>query len=280
MFIEQSEDIAVKYQHIFVSPHLDDAIYACGGYLTILMQRGIKPLVITIFAGIPQADLEISPFAQSIHKKMGHYPPQEAMTLIKKRRQEDAAALTCIQGDYMWLNHPDAIYRGNPAQYTSSKELKGSIHPEDGQLQKQIMEDLLAVHEKSTNATWYFPLSIGGHVDHQLTFSVAEELVKHGTCIKFYEDFPYARIDGRLEARTKELLYRLQAEFIDISQTLTFRQRLAGIYTSQIMINFSNWFTLQKDMEEYTRKISPNGNTNVERYHAPSQKTPAIHPHA
>ena len=266
MFIEQPEDLTVEYQHIFVSPHFDDAIYACGGYLTILMQRGIKPLVITIFAGIPQVDLEISPFAQSIHKKMGHYPTQEAMTLIKKRRQEDAAALTYIQSDYMWLKHLDAIYRGNPAQYTDSKELKGNIHPEDGQLQKQIVEELLVVQKKATNATWYFPLGIGYHVDHQLTFSVAEELMRRGTRIKFYEDFPYARIDGRLEARTKDLFYRLQAEFLDISQTLTFRQRLAGIYTSQISINFSNWFTLQKDMEEYTRKISPNGDTNVERY--------------
>ncbi|SUO62319.1 N-acetylglucosaminylphosphatidylinositol deacetylase superfamily [Streptococcus pneumoniae] len=40
-------------KYIFLSPHLDDAIFSCGDYISKLTSEGEIVLVITIFSGYP-----------------------------------------------------------------------------------------------------------------------------------------------------------------------------------------------------------------------------------
>ena len=40
---------------IYLSPHLDDAVYSCGGMLWEQVQRGVQAEVWTIFAEIGRA---------------------------------------------------------------------------------------------------------------------------------------------------------------------------------------------------------------------------------
>src|SRR6266704_2314239 len=121
--LKSLNDITPQSRHIFLSPHFDDVVYSCGGTLGIQVSVGLRPLVITIFGGAPAANAEISSFANTTQSKwgLGRLPAN----IIEARRQEDAAALDLLGVDYLWLDYPEAIYRGEPAFYTNDQQLMG-----------------------------------------------------------------------------------------------------------------------------------------------------------
>ncbi|WP_225208806.1 PIG-L family deacetylase, partial [Streptococcus pneumoniae] len=51
----------------FLSPHLDDAIFSCGDYISKLTSEGEIVLVITIFSGYPLSQ-QLQPSAKQFHK--------------------------------------------------------------------------------------------------------------------------------------------------------------------------------------------------------------------
>ncbi|HEU0000143.1 MAG TPA: hypothetical protein VFQ36_04555, partial [Ktedonobacteraceae bacterium] len=63
MQITNLDAIRTEHQHIFVSPHFDDVAYSCGGALGTLADQGQRPLVITVFAGLPPFTLNPLTFA-------------------------------------------------------------------------------------------------------------------------------------------------------------------------------------------------------------------------
>src|SRR6185437_9317154 len=110
--INNLEQIDRRYRHIYFSPHLDDAALSCGGSIGLQTACGLKALVITAFAGLPPEDQQPGGFVSEIHLKAGlPASPHEA---IKARRREDAEAISTLGADVFWLDHLDAIYRGNP----------------------------------------------------------------------------------------------------------------------------------------------------------------------
>lgn len=46
-----------KMEHCYLSPHLSDVVYSCGGIIDRQIQNGDEVTVITVFAGIPSKDL-------------------------------------------------------------------------------------------------------------------------------------------------------------------------------------------------------------------------------
>src|SRR5579859_4373966 len=96
------DDITIGHRHIFLSPHFDDVVYACGGTLGVQVSVGLRPLVITVFGGAPEEGTSLSPFAMDIHRKMGF--SQDVNAAIQTRRQEDAAAMEYLGVDYLWLD--------------------------------------------------------------------------------------------------------------------------------------------------------------------------------
>lgn len=177
MQLTSFNDITRQYRHIFLSPHLDDAVYSCGGTLAVQVSNGLRPLVITVFSGVPSPELNLSPFALEIQRKMGG-ANLDAASLVEARHNEDAKALDFIHADYLWLDYLDAIYRGNPAYYTSSEQLiGGTVHPADIEVDRQLAQDLGALQERLPDAVWYAPLGVGRHVDHQIVCSAADRLI-------------------------------------------------------------------------------------------------------
>ena len=96
MQLTSFEDITISSRHIFLSPHFDDVVYSCGGSLAVQVNNALRPLVITVFGGIPSSGLELSPYAFEIHKKMGG-ANLDAASMVANRRKEDASALDYIQ---------------------------------------------------------------------------------------------------------------------------------------------------------------------------------------
>ncbi|MFN2182380.1 MAG: PIG-L family deacetylase, partial [Anaerolineae bacterium] len=60
-------------KHVYLSPHLDDAVMSCGGTIHRQTSRGDQVLAITIFSGNHQGG-ELSPFALVQHGYWGNPP--------------------------------------------------------------------------------------------------------------------------------------------------------------------------------------------------------------
>lgn len=270
MRLNSLNDITTRYRHIFLSPHLDDVVYACGGTLGVQVSNGLRPLVISIFAGIPPADLSLSPFAAQVQRAADANMTLGVGSLIEARRKEDAAALDFLQADYLWLDYPDAIYRGTPAYYTTREQLiGGEVNADDLEIDKQLAQDLLDLRQRLPDVAWYAPLGIGRHVDHQLVSSAADRLVQQGAHVYYYEDFPYVLQAGALEARLNELGGAFEPSLVEMSEMLSLRQEASEIYASQITSNFSDKESMFRSMRNYTHGIRPVETVHLERFWTP-----------
>jgi LmbE family N-acetylglucosaminyl deacetylase len=187
------------YRHVYLSPHLDDAALSCGGLIHQQAAAGQRPLVVTIFAGLPPRDEELSDFAQFLHER------DRNQDMVTARLAEDQAALAVLGADYLRLAYPDCIYRGRlhagEAYYASEGALFGAVHPAEAGLPDELAAALAELVPADAGVTLYAPLTVGNHVDHQLTFAAARLLAGQGWQVRFYEDYPYVeREEGALAA--------------------------------------------------------------------------------
>jgi LmbE family N-acetylglucosaminyl deacetylase len=179
-------------KHIYLSPHLDDAVMSCGGTIHQQASNGDQVQVITIFAG-EYLDGTPSPFAQVQHDYWGN--PPRPMPL---RRAEDTAALMLLGADAVHLDYLDAVYRAGPDGewlYADEEALWQKVHPADPLAEdggQRLVSGLESVIPPPDEGTVYAPLGVGQHVDHQLVHLAARKLQARGYRMAFYEDYPYA----------------------------------------------------------------------------------------
>ncbi len=182
--------------HLYLSPHLDDAVMSCGGIMHQQSTREDQVQVITIFAGEYQGG-DPSPFALVQHAYWGD--PPHPMPL---RRAEDTAALALLGADARHLNYLDAVYRAGPDGkwlYDDEGALWKKVSPADplagdgGGALAERLESLLPAQDQFL---LYAPLGVGHHVDHQIVHAAARELMARGCRLAFYEDYPYAQTQG------------------------------------------------------------------------------------
>ena len=133
----------------------------------------------------------------------------------------------------------------------------------------------------------YFPLGIGGHVDHILCRDVAISLLNSGRGwvmpapdmadrVSFYEDFPYAwwndfggQADLPLDDSVLGEGRALQARYADISEFV--ERKVAGlrVYASQIPQLFHSDQGMLDDVAGYARRVAFSGGVgsgSAERY--------------
>jgi LmbE family N-acetylglucosaminyl deacetylase len=173
-------------------------------------------LVITVCAAPPPPNEPFSPFAQAQHTAWGS--PADVIAL---RQAEDQAAMVILGADYLRLNLPDCIYRGQPERgewyYNNDDELFGPVHPHDMLLSTQIVTAVAELAPFDPQATTlYAPLGVGRHVDHQLVRAAAWQLRQQGWKVAFYEDYPYVD-SALLAALAKPERYPLSAVLADMS---------------------------------------------------------------
>lgn len=186
-------------RHVYLSPHLDDAVMSCGGIIHKQASKGDQVQVITVFAGEYQ-DGRPSPFAQVQHDYWGN--PPRPMPL---RRAEDAAALVLLGADAVHMDYLDCVYRAGPDGewlYADEEALWQKVHPadplaEDGA--QNLVDRMEALLPPPDQGQVYAPLGVGQHVDHQVVHAAARELPARGYRMAFYEDYPYAMEPGATE---------------------------------------------------------------------------------
>jgi len=171
-------------QWIYASPHFDDVALSCGGLVWEQAQSGHLVNIWTVCAGKPPSG-DLSPFATSFHLRWK--ANQDAPTL---RRSEDMLSCQLLGAGSYYFNIPDCIYRRNHQTggflYASEEALTGELQPADAPIISWVQEEVARL--LSSEACLVSPLSLGNHIDHQLTRTALEGL---GHPLWFYEDYPY-----------------------------------------------------------------------------------------
>ena len=215
------------FSHIYLSPHLDDAVLSCGGRIWQQTRAGESVAVVTVFGGVPPTDRSLSAYARELHARWRQ--PAEA---VGERRREDREALALLGAEAVHWRYRDCIYRTTPGgeyAYTSEAALWGSIHPSEIDLIQELLDRIGALSPMGESAL-YAPLAVGGHVDHRIVRKAAERWGQALTC---YEDFPYAAEPGMTEAALSG--ERWTAELVCLSSE-ALEAKIAAIarYGSQI----------------------------------------------
>ena len=183
---------------LFLSPHLDDVAFSCGGWAFDLVSRGVLVSILTMTAGNPRAPF--SPFAQSLHSEW-----QLGDTVAAIRRQEDVRACEILGGDRVHWSYLDCIYRldlsGGDPLYPNADAIFGSVADGDSPL----LDDLAGRLDREWGGVGKVvaPLGVGNHVDHQILRRAAERAF--GGRVEYYEDYPYAEDPVAVEAALARL---------------------------------------------------------------------------
>ncbi|UEM22078.1 PIG-L family deacetylase [Skermanella mucosa] len=209
---------------LFISPHLDDVAFSCGGTLAMLKAAGWRTVLATVFTrSVPDP----SGFALACQTDKGLAPKVDYMAV---RREEDAAFGRTLEVDEVhWLDLAEAPHRG----YGSAAELFSVIRPGD-----EIWRE--AAHRIGTLAGRVGPdlmfgcQAIGNHVDHRQTVRAMVEL---GRPVAWYRDLPYV-IRAPEEAPPPGLPGGLVPLAIPVSDHLPAKVAGACRYATQLPFQF------------------------------------------
>lgn len=165
---------------LFLSPHLDDVAFSCGGLLAQLSEAGWRTAMATAFTA---SVLPATGFALACQLDKGLGPEVDYMAL---RREEDRAAAAILGvAELRWLDLPEAPHRS----YGAADQLFGEIHAED-EVWRPLALRIATLLDELQSDLVLAPQGLGGHVDHrQMVRAVAHIAPPH---LAFYRDTPYA----------------------------------------------------------------------------------------
>jgi len=264
---------------IYLSPHFDDVVFSCAGLLWEQVQAGETVQIWTVCAGDPLPG-EFSAFAQAHHVRW-----ESGEQAVAHRMLEDQRACRQIGAAYHYLPVPDCIYRRtgeayfrkkagrnasplaqdpqpdrpNEHLYTSLEAIFGPLRPEEAGLVQQVSKALSNTLPEGSQLVC--PLTLGGHVDHQLTRRAAESLSASRQSLWFYADFPYVLRSTSYAEKLKSSGW----------QSTTFPISSAGIeawysailaHGSQISTFWNDLPTLRAELEGY---VAQNGGATLWR---------------
>lgn len=226
---------------IYISPHLDDAILSCGGLIREQTSAKIGVEIWTVFAGDPP-EVEYSPLANRLHTEWGTGTDTPAV-----RRREDISACQKIGARYRHLSFLDCIYRQDKAGnwlYPEDGTIQSEVSPDDEPTQ-QTLQAFLGATLKPEDVV-VCPLSVGRHVDHQLTRKACEKLNRP---LLYYPDIPYLL---NYPQQLPELTDALTAVPYPFS-LLSFEAWLEAIqiYSSQLKSLFNDLNTMRSSLTNY-----------------------------
>lgn len=171
-------------RHLYISPHLDDVVFSCGGLIVRQISGGDIVTVLTLFAGDPPG-VSLSPFAQELHLRWGVGP-----RAVAERRKEDLLACGYLGATAVHCDFPEAIYRQNKVRgwvYPSEEAIFCAPDESETGLAAHLVNVIQPALKEAVNL--YAPLGLGGHVDHILCRRAVSEL---NVDVWYYADFPYA----------------------------------------------------------------------------------------
>jgi LmbE family N-acetylglucosaminyl deacetylase len=257
MRYEHLDQLQHAYDHVYISPHLDDAVLSCGGALACHVANGARALVVTLCTAVPPPDGPFSDLAHEFHGEWGLSPAE----VVTARLREDAAAMARLGVDYMYAGMMDALYR-HPQAYNSRAAIFGTPAADDP-LRPPLMQFLRRLRQRMPDAMLYVPLGAGKHVDHQIVYMAALDAL--GAGVAFYEEMPYILQPGVLQQRLNELDAPFVASIINIDHGMLRKVRAAAAYESQLDVLFGGPAAMEQQLQAYAEDLRPEAGTYGER---------------
>ena len=229
---------------IYLSPHLDDAIYSCGGLIHQQAQLGAEVEIWTIFSG--QFDPNrLTPFAKDIHNRWG-----TGLDSIKARRSEDEKACEILGVTPRHFEFRDVIYRfkeNGSAEIIEDNDLFRAYDKADDPFMESIQFTLQQAMKKEENMQICAPLSLGGHIDHQIVRRAADKL-ELDTPLYYFVDFPYI-------VRTQGQVPNLPKKEFELSESdINFWCKGIALYGSQVSTFWDDVADIHSEIYPYWQK--------------------------
>jgi LmbE family N-acetylglucosaminyl deacetylase len=197
------------------------------------------------------------------------------------RRLEDERFAYFAEASIVFLDLADAVFRG----YEGDDQLLGTPRPDDTAPLEILRREIARLEPQKV----YFPLGVGGHVDHQLARTAGVALLTEprswvmpgpdwAGIVTFYEDFPYAWWNGfsQLADLGSDVFAGLPAdvsvvpEFADVSDQV--ERKISGItlYESQLGRLFGGPKPMADAVRSFHRRVADLGGVPgaAERYWA------------
>ena len=176
------ESLIRRTKHIFLSPHLDDAVFSCGGLIAKASSLGCPVEVITFYTNQENFDI-LPPRQQKIAPKFAVY---------EQRKKEDYAALSFLGATPIWIDYTERFFRPpwlKSVLYSFRTPLEANL---DGFANvfsiKQYLNELC---EEWPEAYLFAPLGIGNQYDHVELFLASIMAAEERRALDrfvFYED--------------------------------------------------------------------------------------------
>lgn len=250
--------------HLFLSPHLDDAVLSCGGLIDQLVKRGERVVVRTVMAGDPPDPLPDTPVIRDLH---GRWAAGDNPYIA--RRREDREAIERLGAEPEYMDVRDCPYRLNAkgeALYPLNINLFQDMHPDDPVLQTQldIPPDVTTV---------YGPLGAGNHVDHQVVAELTRRLPAHLT-VYYYEEYPYSastaeavRVSGdatvqkhgaaAVQLALSRFPYPMESHVVMLNEeNLAAKIAATACYASQISTFWDSLEDLDVKIRQYAQEVA------------------------
>lgn len=246
--------------HLYLSPHLDDAILSAGGLVRRQVSAGHRVVIASFCTADNLPEMPLSPLATCVHEKWG--APRMPFA---ERRSEDVRACNMLGAEWRHLGLPDAIYRrglSEPGCYETFENLFDEIPSWDARLQEIIATEIQSLVTELAPADIWGPLGIGNNVDHrQLLYGLWRSRDRISAPIWLYEEQPYAT--GRYPTITHDPIDRAirSCPFILKSEIheIEFEAKRAAImcYASQLSELFGKDLAGLAELETYSRSLLP-----------------------
>jgi LmbE family N-acetylglucosaminyl deacetylase len=172
-----------SYRAVFLSPHLDDAVFSCAGTIAKLASEG-PVLVLNVFSGYT-AEVRRGP-----------------VVIDQARHAEEASASAFLGFASDCLNETDAALRDRAYQHPANlfrPPIRRDVQRLPA-LSSRIHDYLAGIRYEAL----YLPLGIGWHVDHILCHLATQSMHKHAGVL-FYEDAPYCFVPNFTDYRLLEI---------------------------------------------------------------------------
>jgi len=165
----------------FLSPHLDDVAFSCGGTFATLAQAGWQCVLLTVFTrSVPNP----TGFALACQTDKGLGPAVDYLAL---RRQEDTKAARHLGATAVrWLDLPEAPHRG----YHSPAALFADLLPTDD-IGRELAALLAAEIAATAPQLLFAPQGLGQHVDHRQVMQAVRAVGPPTLPVLWYRDTPY-----------------------------------------------------------------------------------------
>jgi len=231
-------------------------------------------------ANITNAETDARPVADSIGGQGSleriDFKAQDAAAM---RRLEDERYAYFAEASVIFLDLPDAVFRG----YDGDDELLGAARDDDPAPLELLRSEIVRLEPQMV----YFPLALGGHVDHQLCRDVGLALLAEGRrwvmpgpgfvgSVSFYEDFPYAwwgdwaGVIGDGVALDLPAGVGVEAQYSNISDVIDRKAAGIRVYASQLPRLFDSDQAMLDDLAGYHSRVALAGGVRgyAERYWA------------